>query len=76
MPDQSRGEVKLLCQYDNSNESLYQIAENRGLNLYTFDVVKKNRQGVKKDPLKQEVEKSADVLQLQLWESKNNTCSS
>lgn len=54
--------------YDNSNGSLYQIAEQRGWNAYVFDVVKRLERGGKKDPLKQEIEKSIGVLQLWLKE--------
>ena len=54
--------------YDNKRGSLYKIAEQRGWNAYTFDVVKRLDRGVKKDPLKQEIEKSIAVLQLWLKE--------
>ncbi|MDQ1139443.1 hypothetical protein [Pedobacter agri] len=68
MADQSTGEVKLPEYYDNSKGSLYQIAEQRGWNPYTFDVVKRLDRGGKKDPLRQEIEKSIGVLQLWLKE--------
>lgn len=55
--------------YDNSNGSLYKVATQRGWNSYLFDVVKRLERGGKKDPLKQEIEKSIAVLQLWLKES-------
>lgn len=54
--------------YDNSKGSLYKIAEQRGWNSYVFDVVKRLDRGGKKDPLKQEIEKSIAVLNLWLTE--------
>lgn len=54
--------------YDNSKGSLYKIAEQRGWSPYTFDVVKRLDRGGKKDPLRQEIEKSIVVLQLWLKE--------
>lgn len=61
---------KLPAYYDNTNGSLYKIAEQRGWNAYTFDVVKRLDRGGKKDPLKQEIEKSIGVLKLWLEELK------
>ncbi len=55
--------------YDNSNGSLYKVATERGWNAYLFDVVKRLERGGKKDPLKQEIEKSINVLKLWLQES-------
>lgn len=54
--------------YDNSNGSLYKVATERGWNAYIFDVVKRLERGGKKDPLKQEIEKSIDVLRIWLNE--------
>lgn len=54
--------------YDNSKGSLYKIAGERGWNAYVFDVVKRLDRCGKKDPIKQEVEKSIAVLQLWLKE--------
>lgn len=68
MPDESTGEVKLPSYYNNSKGSLYQIASERGWNAYTFDVIKRLDRGGKKDPLRQEIEKSIRVLQLWLSE--------
>lgn len=54
--------------YDNSKGSLYKLATERERNAYLFDVVKRLERGGKKDPLKQEIEKSIAVLQLWLKE--------
>lgn len=61
-------EIKTPSYYDNKKGSLYKIAEQRGWNAYVFDVVKRLDRGGKKDPLKQEIEKSIAVLQLWLKE--------
>jgi hypothetical protein len=54
--------------YDNTKGSLYKVATDRGWNFYLSDVVKRLERGGKKDPLKQEIEKSIAVLQLWLTE--------
>lgn len=54
--------------YDNSNGSLYKVATERGWGAYLFDVVKRLERGGKKDPLRQEIEKSIDVLKIWLSE--------
>ncbi len=54
--------------YDNSNGSLYIVANLRGWSPYLFDVVKRLWRGGAKDPYKQELEKSIVVLQLWLSE--------
>lgn len=57
--------------YDNTKGSLYKIATERNWNAYTFDVVKRLDRGGKKDSLKQEIEKSIDVLKIWLNELEN-----
>ncbi|RZM21766.1 MAG: hypothetical protein EOO88_31560 [Pedobacter sp.] len=59
---------ELPAYYDNSKGSLYQIAEQRGWNAYTFDIIKRLDRGGKKDPLEQEIRKSIGVLELWLKE--------
>ncbi|MCF3107335.1 hypothetical protein LL912_00950 [Niabella sp. CC-SYL272] len=54
--------------YDNSIGSLYKVATERGWNAYIFDCIKRLERGGKKDPLKQEIEKSIDVLKIWLNE--------
>jgi len=56
--------------YDNSKGSLYKVATERGWNAYLFDLVKRLERGGKKDPLKQEIEKSIDVLKVWLQDIK------
>ena len=54
--------------YDNSKGSLYKVATERNWNAYLFDVVKRLERNGKKDPLKQEIEKSIAVLEIWLKE--------
>lgn len=54
--------------YDNTKGSLYKVGSERNWNPYLFDVVKRLERGGKKDPLKQEIEKSIDVLKIWLSE--------
>lgn len=54
--------------YDNTKGSLYKVGSERKWNPYLFDVVKRLERGGKKDPLKQEIEKSIDVLKIWLSE--------
>lgn len=54
--------------YDNSKGSLYKVATERKWNTYLFDTVKRLERNGKKDPLKQEIEKSINVLKLWLKE--------
>jgi hypothetical protein len=54
--------------YNNTNCSLYKVATQRGWGPYLFDLVKRLERGGKKDPLRQEIEKSIVVLQLWLSE--------
>ena len=54
--------------YDNTKGSLYKVATERNWNAYLFDIVKRLERGGKKDPLKQEIEKSITVLQIWLEE--------
>lgn len=58
--------------YDNEKGSLYKVANERGWNPYLFDVVKRLERGGKKDPLRQEIEKTKLVLDLWLKEQENN----
>ena len=54
--------------YDNTKGSIYKVGNERKWNPYLFDVVKRLERGGKKDPLKQEIEKSIDVLKIWLSE--------
>ena len=66
MPEEK--EITLPNYYDNSKGSLYKVATERGWNFYLADIVKRLERGGKKDPLKQEIEKSIGVLTLWLKE--------
>ena len=68
MPEESTREVKFPSYYNNENGSLYKVATERGWNFYLADIVKRLERGGKKDPLRQEIEKSIGVLQLWLKE--------
>ena len=59
---------KTLKYYNNEKGSLYKVANERGWNPYLFDIVKRLERGGKKDPLKQEIEKTKLVLDLWLRE--------
>lgn len=68
IPEKAKTEaVATPAYYDNSNGSLYKIAEQRGWNAYLFDAVKRLERGGKKDPLEQEIDKT--IALLQLWKS-------
>ena len=54
--------------YDNSKGSLYQFAENHGLNAYEFDIVKRIVRSRKKGNFKEDLEKTKDLIDLYLLE--------
>ena len=54
--------------YDNSKGSLYQFAENQGLNAYEFDIVKRIVRSRKKGNFKEDLEKTKDLIDLYLLE--------
>jgi hypothetical protein len=61
-------DVSLPTYYDNTNGSLYKIAEQRGWGVRLFDLCKRLERNGKKDPLEQEIRKSIGVLELWLKE--------
>jgi hypothetical protein len=61
-------EISTPSYYNNTNGSLYKVATQRCWGPYLFDVVKRLERGGKKDPLRQEIEKSIVVMQLWLQE--------
>ena len=67
-PDLNPTEGSLPSYYDNTNGSLYKIAEQRGWGVRLFDLVKRLERNGKKDPLEQEIRKSIGVLELWLKE--------
>jgi len=56
--------------YDNTNGSLYKVAQERGWNSYLFDIVKRLERAEKKGEFKQDLEKSINVIKLWLNERK------
>ena len=55
--------------YDNTNGSLYKVADERGWNSYLFDIVKRLERANKKGEFKQDLEKSINVIKL--WQNEN-----
>jgi len=55
--------------YDNTNGSLYKVAQERGWNSYLFDIVKRLERAEKKGEFKQDLEKSINVIKL--WQNEN-----
>ena len=53
--------------YDNTNGTLYKIAEERGWNSYLFDIVKRLERAEKKGEFTQDLEKSINVIKL--WQN-------
>ena len=58
--------------YDNSNGTLYKVAEERGWNAYVFDIVKRLERSEKKGEFESDLKKSIAVIELWLKESKLN----
>ena len=56
--------------YDNSNGTLYKVADERGWNPYLFDIVKRLERADKKGEFETDLKKSIAVIQLWLEESK------
>ena len=56
--------------YDNTNGSLYKVAQERGWNSYLFDIVKRLERAEKKGEFKKDLEKSINVIKLWLNETK------
>lgn len=57
--------------YDNSNGSLYLLAEQHNLNSYEFDIIKRIIRCRKKGQFKQDLEKTKFVIDLYLKETNN-----
>lgn len=56
--------------YDNTHGSLYQIAEQRGWNSYQFDIIKRIDRCLKKGQFEHDLQKTKDLIDLYLQESK------
>ena len=70
-PDLNPTEGRLPAYYDNTNGSLYKIAEQRGWNFYQADAVKRIDRALKKGNFKQDIEKTIALLNLWLEETKS-----
>jgi hypothetical protein len=58
--------------YNNTNGTLYKVAEQRNWNSYLFDIVKRLERADKKGEFESDLNKSIAVIQLWLKESKND----
>jgi len=56
--------------YDNTNGSLYKVAQERGWNSYLFDIVKRLERANKKGEFETDLQKSKLVIDLWLQEQK------
>lgn len=56
--------------YDNTNGSLYSIAEKRGWNSYQFDIVKRIDRALKKGKFEEDLDKTIDLINL--WKKENS----
>jgi hypothetical protein len=69
-------EINTPSHYDNSKGSLYQFAEQQGLNAWEFDILKRTVRCRKKGNFEEDIKKTIAVLELYLKEyeqaSKNN----
>ena len=54
--------------YDNSKGSIYQFADNQGLNSYEFDIIKRVIRSRKKGNFKEDLEKTKVLIDLYLKE--------
>lgn len=58
--------------YDNTNGSLYKLAQERNWNTYIFDIVKRLSRNGNKDDMRLEIDKSIFVLKL--YKDEINPC--
>ncbi len=59
-----------LSHYDNENGSLYKFCEDKGLNSYEFDIIKRVMRCRKKGQFKEDLEKTKFLIDLYLQEHK------
>jgi hypothetical protein len=62
----TNGKLNTPAHYDNTNGSLYKIANERGWNAYQFDAIKRIDRVNKKGQFKEDIEKTIEVLKLML----------
>ncbi|CAB4148829.1 hypothetical protein UFOVP523_27 [uncultured Caudovirales phage] len=68
--DISSNKSKAPSHYDNTNGSLYEFAEQQGLNSYEFDICKRIIRSRKKGNFKEDLEKTKFLIDLYLKEYK------
>jgi hypothetical protein len=66
-------EINTPSHYDNSKGSLYQFAEQQGLNAWEFDILKRTVRCRKKGNFEEDIKKTIAVLQLYLKEYEQPT---
>jgi hypothetical protein len=66
----SKNQSKAPKHYDNTNGSLYEFAEQQGLNSYEFDICKRIIRCRKKGSFKEDLEKTKFLIDLYLKEYK------
>jgi hypothetical protein len=66
-------EINTPSHYDNSNGSLYQFAEQQGLNAWEFDILKRTVRCRKKGKFEEDIKKTIAVLELYLKEYEQTT---
>ena len=65
-------DLKAPNHYDNTNGSLYKFANDRGLNSWEFDILKRTIRCRKKGNFKEDLEKTKFLIDLYLKEYENN----
>jgi hypothetical protein len=64
-------ELEPQSHYDNSKGSLYQFCEDKGLNSYEFDIIKRVMRCRKKGQFRDDLEKTKFLIDLYLSETNN-----
>ena len=64
-------EIVTPSHYNNENGTLYKVANDRNWNHYLFDIVNRLERAEKKGEFKSDLQKSINIIQLWLKESKN-----
>ena len=63
-------EMKIPKHYDNTNGTLYKVAQERGWNAYLFDIVKRLERAEKKGCFDEDLDKS--IVVIELWKNERN----
>lgn len=62
--------MKIPKHYDNTNGTLYKVAQERGWNAYLFDIVKRLERAEKKGCFDEDLDKS--IVVIELWKNERN----